>query len=182
VWAGTARGLVFVGDDGTASRVGAFAGPVLSLAAARDTLWVGTAAGLGALPPGGDRPVVPGAVGAAPALRDPVVALARAGATLVAATPDQLARRDPASGDWTVLRPGSDLGRLTALAGDEDGVWVGGTLGLAYWDVARGTFHTLRVPLDLPAPVRDLVAAPPWLWVATDSGLVRFSRRAARGR
>jgi ligand-binding sensor domain-containing protein len=30
--------------------------------------------------------------------------------------------------------------------------------------------------------VRDVVVAPPWLWVATDSGLVRFDRRAALGR
>jgi ligand-binding sensor domain-containing protein len=179
VWVGTARGLALVGDDGTVARLGSFAAPVLSLALARDTLWIGSAAGLGALAPGADAPVVPPAVAATAALRDPIVALARSADTLVAATPDQLAWRDPAGGAWTVIRPRADLGRLTALAGDEGGVWVGGTLGLAFWHIGRGTFHALRVPLDLPAAVRDVAVTLPWLWVATDSGLVRFDRRAA---
>jgi ligand-binding sensor domain-containing protein len=158
------------------------ADPVLSLAAARDTLWVGSTAGLRVLAPGADQPEVPAGAAATPALRDPIVALARSADTLVAATPDQLAWRDPAGGAWTVLRPRADLGRLTALAGDAGGAWVGGTQGLAFWDIARGSFHALRVPLDLPAAVRDVTVAPPWLWVATDSGLVRFDRRAALGR
>jgi ligand-binding sensor domain-containing protein len=126
--------------------------------------------------------VVPPEVATPPALRDPIVALARSADTLVAATPDQLAWRDPAGGAWTVVRPLADVGRLTVLAGDEGGAWVGGTQGLAFWHIGRGTFHALRVPLDLPAAVRDVVVAPPWLWVATDSGLVRFDRRAALGR
>jgi len=182
VWVGTARGLVFVSADGAAERVGTFAEPVLSLVAARDTLWVGSAAGLGVLGPESDRPAVPPEIAATPALRDPIVALARSADTLVAATADQLAWRDPGGGAWTVVRPLADVGRLTALAGDEGGVWVGGTQGLGFWHIARGTFHALRVPLDLPAAVRDVVVAAPWLWVATDSGLVRFDRQAALGR
>jgi len=35
------------------------------------------------------------------------------------------------------------------------------------------------VPLDVPAPVRDVAVDPPYVWVATDSGLVRFARDAA---
>ena len=182
VWVGTGAGLAFIGTDGEAGRIGTFAEPVLSLAAARDTVWVGTAAGLGVLAPGGDRPVVPPEFAATPALRDPIVALARSADTLVAATPDQLAWRDPAGGAWTVFRPRADVGRLTVLAGDEGGVWVGGTQGLAFWNISRGTFHALLVPLDLPAAVRDVAVTPPWLWVSTDSGLVRFDRRAALGR
>mgnify|MGYP001425985975 CR=1 FL=1 len=176
---GTARGLAFVGAEGGAQPVGTFAEPVLSLAAARDTLWIGTALGLGVLAPGSDAPAVPPDVAATASLRDPIVALVRSADTLVAATPDQLAWRDPAGGAWTVVRPLADLGRLTTLAGDAGGVWVGGTGGLAFWHVGAGTFRALVVPLDLPAPVRDVAVAPPWLWVATDSGLVRFDRRAA---
>jgi hypothetical protein len=182
VWAGTAHGLGFVGAAGDAARIGTFAESVLSLASARDTLWVGTAVGLGVLVPGGDHPSVPPEVAATPALRDPIVALAFSADTLVAATPDQLAWRDPAGGAWTVVRPGADVGRLTAVAGDEGGAWIGGTQGLAFWSIGQGSFHALRVPLDLPAAVRDVAVAPPWLWVATDSGLVRFDRRAALGR
>jgi len=182
VWVGTGAGLAFIGADGAAARIGTFAEPVLSLVTARDTLWVGTVAGLGVLVPGSEFPVVPPEIAATSALRDPIVALARSADTLVAATPDQLAWRNPAGGAWTVVRPLADVGRLTALAGDAGGAWVGGTLGLAFWDIGRGTFQALRVPLDLPAAVRDVAVAPPWLWVATDSGVVRFDRRAALGR
>lgn len=180
VWVGTARGLALVTDDGTAVRVGTFADAVLALAVLRDSLWVGSTAGLGVLGPGDDNPVVPGSVAAALTLRSPVVALARSADTLVAATRDQVAWRDPVTGAWSVSRPLADLGSITVLAGDAGGAWVGGTLGLVFWDIARGTFRSLRVPLDVPAPVRDVLAEPPWLWVATDSGLVRFDRRAAR--
>ena len=46
----------------------------------------------------------------------------------------------------------------------------------------RGRFHLLPVPGDVPAPVRDLVVDPAYLWLATDSGLVRFARDVAAGR
>src|SRR5581483_10159977 len=42
VWVGTDRGLALVGDTGRASLVGVAGGPVVSLAAVRDTVWVGT--------------------------------------------------------------------------------------------------------------------------------------------
>jgi len=35
------------------------------------------------------------------------------------------------------------------------------------------------VPLDVPAPIRDVAVDPPYVWAATDSGLVRFARDAA---
>ena len=53
---------------------------------------------------------------------------------------------------------------------------------LAFWELPRGTFRTLQIPGDLPAPVRDLAVSGRYLWVATDSGLVRLDRRAALGR
>jgi hypothetical protein len=124
---------------------------------------------------------VPAALAAAPALRAPIVALARLRDTLVAATADQLAWRAP-DGVWTVLRPRADLGRLTTLAADAHGVWIGGAHGLAFWRPAAGTFRALRVPADVPAGVRDILVATPYLWVATDSGVVRFEREAAGGR
>ena len=69
---------------------------------------------------------------------------------------------------------------MTTLAPDEGGVWVGGTNGLAFWDLAHASFRVLLVPDDLPAPVRDVAVERRWLWVATDSGLVRLARDAAR--
>jgi ligand-binding sensor domain-containing protein len=179
VWVGTRRGLVLVSDSGRVVSLGAPAGDgVLSLCPAGDSVWVGTAAGLALLAPGLSAPRVPAELLGAPGLSAPIVALARLRDTLVAATPDQLAWRAP-SGRWTLLRPGADLGRLTTLTADRDGVWVGGAHGLAFWRVGAGTFRALRVPADLPAGVRDVAVAAPYLWVATDSGLVRFHREAA---
>ncbi|MGH7675112.1 MAG: hypothetical protein ACREMV_07555 [Gemmatimonadales bacterium] len=185
VWVGTARGLAIVTGDGQVERVGGLDVPVLSLLAVRESLWVGSAAGLGLLVPGASRVEVPAAVAAEPGLRVPIQALARLRDTIVVAAYDQLAWRDPATGRWTLVRPDAALGRLTSLAGDATGdgvVWVGGSDALAGWSVAAGTFTLLRVPGDLPAGVRDLVANGPFLWVATEAGVVRLARRAALGR
>jgi ligand-binding sensor domain-containing protein len=181
VWVGAARGLFLVTDAGEVRAFDTGGQAVLSLAVVSDTLWVGTAVGLAWLAGGALAVTVPDDVARTPALAAPIVAVAAAGDLLVAATPDQLAWRG-AAGSWTVLRPAADVGRLTALAADRDGVWVGGEHGVAFWRAAAGRFQTLRVPLDLPAGVHDLVAAPPYLWIATDSGAVRFNREAVVGR
>jgi hypothetical protein len=77
-----------------------------------------------------------------------------------------------------VQRPNADVGRLTALAPDPLGIWIGGDLGVTLWRPATGARRTLRVPEDLPAAARDLLVQPPYLWVATDSGVVRLVREA----
>jgi hypothetical protein len=182
VWIGTARGIaVIVGDR--VVRVGAFSQPVTSLLATGDTLWVGSRAGLAMLPPGGAEPIVSPDVLHEPALGAPVVALAHTGDTLVALLEDQVAWRDPTTAQWTLVRPRVTLGALRAAAGDipAGGVWLAGTLGVAWWDIAHRTFRRLEVPGDLPGPVRDIAAAAPWVWVATDSGVVRLSRAAVTG-
>lgn len=180
-WIGTARGLAVVTVDNRVVPVGRSAQAVLSLLAVRETLWVGSAAGLGVLAPGAEEPVVPAALTAETALRQPVVALSRSGDTLVAVLEDQIGWRDPATGRWTMMRPHATLGRLTAAASDAGGVWLGGSLGLAWWNIARSTFRSVTIPGDLPAPVRDLAAQPPFVWVATDSGVVRLLSEAVRG-
>jgi ligand-binding sensor domain-containing protein len=182
VWVGTARGLALVSESGTITSFDVGGGAVLSLLTFAESTWIGTAAGLLVLPPGSRSAVVPEGIAGAPGLNAPIVALAARADTLIAATLDQLAWRDPESKRWTLLRPRADLGRLSALAVDPDGVWVGGDYGVALWAVGAGTFKFLRVPLDLPAGVRDLLVAPPYLWVATDSGVVRFMREAVAGR
>jgi ligand-binding sensor domain-containing protein len=181
VWIGTMRGLAVITGERVV-RVGTFSQPVTCLLAVGDTLWVGSTAGLGVLAPGAAELVVPPDVTAEPALQAPVVALVRAGGdTLVAVQQDQVAWRDPATAHWTLERPRATLGTLTAASGDGAGVWLGGTLGLAWWDIARGIYRRVDVPGDLPAAVRDVAAAPPWVWVATDSGAVRLSRAAVAG-
>lgn len=180
IWVGAARGLFVVTNDGKVVAVAGLDRPVLSLAAVRESLWVGTAEGLGLLAPGTSQLAAPPEVAAEPALRAPILALTLVGDTIVAATSDQLAWRDPGNQRWTLERRPIELGRITALAGDEGGVWLGGTGGIGFRTLPRGAVRTLTVPLDVPAAVRDLAVDPPYLWVATDSGLVRFARDAAR--
>ena len=175
VWVGTRRGLMIVTDSGQVVPAGGAGEVVLSLVAAGDTVWIGTAAGLLVLEPGARAPRPTAAV---PALATPILALARLGDTLVAATPDQLAWRAPA-GAWTLLRVGADVGRVTTLTADRDGVWVGGDRGLAYWRIGTGTFRAARALTELRAGVRDMLVAHPYLWVATDRGVVRLLREAA---
>ena len=184
VWVGSGRGLFVVSDEGSVVRIWSDT-PVLSLVAVRESVWVGTVGGLGLLAPGENSVAVPPDVAAQPALRAPIVALTLLEDTLVAVTPEQLGWRDPASGRWTVLRTRAELGRVTALAPDVPspagggGIWIAGTNGLGFWDIGRATFRTLTVPLDVPAPVRDVAVDALYVWVATDSGLVRFARDAA---
>ena len=176
IWVGTTRGLSVVTRDDRVVRVSTDF-PVLSLVAARETLWVGTNAGVVMFPPGGT-----GAATVA-ALSQPIYSLTRAGGTIVAATDRSLVWRDSAAGAWKELPLSLALGRPTTLAADPDGgVWVGGTQGLAHADLGRAHVRTLTVPVDLPAAVRDLLADGDYLWAATDSGLVRFDRRAALNR
>lgn len=178
VWVGGTRGLSVITRDGNVVRVSTDF-PVLSLVAVRETLWVGTSAGIVMFPPGGT-----GAAAVA-ALTQPIYAMTRAGGgeTIVAATDRSLVWRDAATAAWREVPLSLAIGRPTTLAADPDGgVWVGGTQGLARVDLGRAFVRTLTVPMDLPAAVRDVLADGDYLWAATDSGLVRFDRRAARNR
>jgi ligand-binding sensor domain-containing protein len=180
VWVGTDRGLAVIAAGDKVVRIGSFAGAVLSLLAVRETLWVGSTVGIGMLPPGASEPGVPPEIASQPSLKTAIVALARVRDTIVLATNDHLAWRDPATGQWTVVSGRGDLGPVTAMAGADDGVWIAGSSGVAFWDPARGHFQVLHVPYDVPAAARDLALDPRYLWIATDSGVVRFDRDAAR--
>jgi len=176
VWVGTTRGVSVITRDDRVVRVSTDF-PALSLVAARETLWVGTTTGVVMMPSGKSD-----AVGVAP-LTQPIFALTRVRDTIVAATDRSLLWRDPTTDAWKELPLSLALGRPTALAADPDGgVWIGGTQGLAHADLGRAFVRTFTVPTDLPAAVRDVLADQDYLWAATDSGLVRFDRRAALSR
>lgn len=176
VWIGTTRGLAVITAGDQVVRVGNTAQAVLSLLAVQEMLWVGTAAGLGALAPGAQEPVVPPSIAAEPALRGPILALARTGDTVVAILDDQIAWRDPQTDRWTLERLRAPLGRIGGAASDAGGIWLGGSIGLAWYNLGRKRFQVLTIPGDLPGPVRDVAVAAPWVWVATDSGVVRLRR------
>lgn len=181
VWIGTTRGLAVITAGDQVVRLGTTARPVLSLLVERESVWVGTAIGLLVLPPGAQEPVVPPSIAAEAGLRNPIVGLVRTGDTLVAVLDDQVAWRDPGADRWTLERLRVPLGRIGAAASDAGGVWLGGSIGLAWWRIGRKEFRAQSIPGDLPAPVRDVVVATPWLWVATDSGVVRLRRDVLTG-
>ncbi len=172
MWVATSRGLALLRDDGRRVRV--TQGTFDVLAADGGTVWVGG--------PNGVLHVVDDAGGAArptgdPLLREPIEALAVADGRVVVATRDQLAWRGT-DGGWTRDTPFGDMGRITALAADQDGVWVGGQLGLQYFRFATREFVRAAGPGDLPGVVTDLGVSQGFLWVGTEGGLVRIEKRA----
>ena len=181
VWVGTAFGLALVGDDDVVTRIGRGAPtPVLALAARRDTVWVGTTAGLGVAWPGADGIVVPPDVNATPELKSAVVAVMLRGDTIAAATIDRLIWRRGEE-PWRVERAlALELGTIHALAPDAGGVWVGGENGLGFFRFTDRTFLFAARRADLPGPVRDLALSGAFLWVATEGGAVRFRVQSLR--
>lgn len=181
VWVGTERGLAFVSDYGEVVFVDErVREPIYALAASGDTVWVGGRRGLGVTWEGSDAIYVPRHAEDEILLSDPIIALALTGDTLVAATPDRVLWRAPGE-EWVVERVLSgDLGEVTALAGDEGGVWVGGVRGVAYFRPRLHEFRVFSAPGDLPGPVRDIAVDDSYVWVATPGGMVRFQKRALK--
>jgi ligand-binding sensor domain-containing protein len=185
VWVGTTRGLAFVRDGGTVERIGEqLYEPILSLAARSDTVWVGTRSGLGLSWAGSERVVVPPGVRAVPDMNGEIVALATSDEIVVAATRDRIVIRtgsgeQGAGSGWLAERSiSTELGDLTSVAADGDGVWIGGTRGLAHYGFAGRAFVFFIGTTDVPGPVLDLATDDRYLWVATDRGLVRFDKGA----
>jgi hypothetical protein len=176
VWVGTTRGLSLITDDERVVAMEPRGLQVTSLLAVRDTLWVGTAAGLGHLFPG-DAAVVVVRSGAT------VRAVATLHDTLVIAGDRELMwRRGADADDWMSLALPLSLGIPLVLApAPEGGLWIGGTQGLALAELfPTPLVSVLPAPVVVPAAVRDLALDRDYLWAATDSGLVRFDRRALR--
>jgi len=184
LWVGTPHGLRLIDSTDHVSSVGNVALPIYSLALLHDTLWVGTDRGLAFLPNDGSdllaRSAAPGPETPA-ALGAPVLVVARVGEALALATTDQLAWRDSTGAGWIVLRPPAEVGDVTDIAGEDGRAWIAGTGGVASWDLERSSFQSLSVPRDVPAPVHGVAVDSQYLWMATDSGIVRFDRHAIFG-
>jgi hypothetical protein len=175
VWVGTARGLSLITSDERVVAMEPRGLPVTSLLAVRDTLWVGTTAGLGHLVPGAPAVAVRTGVTvrAIAALHDTIV---------IAGDRELMWRRGADTGDWTSVALPLSLGIPLVLAPAPDGgLWIGGTHGLAFAELfPTPLVSVLPAPTVVPAAVRDLALDGDYLWAATDSGLVRFDRRALR--
>jgi ligand-binding sensor domain-containing protein len=177
VYVGTAGGIASVADTGRTPVVEASArGPaVLALAIpGNDTVWAGTTAGVvGFLLPLGGPVAVP--IGPSP-LREPIVAIAVVGDTIVASTAQRFVIRS--SSGWQVMEtPGRPIGRIAAIVPGETGFWVAGDQGVAYFDPQRPVWNALATTDDVPLPVRDVAESHGYVWVATDAGVVRYAKR-----
>ncbi|MFN2572595.1 MAG: hypothetical protein ABR537_13450 [Gemmatimonadales bacterium] len=173
VWVGTRRGLSLITPDERVVDIASGPLAVTSLLPVGETLWVGTNGGLGQVLPGADAISVPPELQDRPSLRVTVYALGRLQDTVVMTTERELLWREPATAAWTAIPLPLTLGVPTAIAAARGGLWIGGTRGLAEADLS-GAMHVHPVPFEVPGAVRDLAADRDFLWVATDSGLMRI--------
>jgi ligand-binding sensor domain-containing protein len=177
---GTAHGLARVSDSLEVERIApSYSDAVYSVLPFGDSVWVGTPAGLLLSLPGQPGVVRPDGL-ASPSLQGPVVDLAPLADTVVALTRDALLWRNPRSRIWT-LGPNLSalLGRLRRFVAEGPGFWVAGDRGVGYVGLNTPPLRPLREG-DLPGSVNDLAVDDQYLWVATDSGLVRFRLNAVR--
>lgn len=175
IWVGTIHGLSLITADERVREYGTGGVAIVSVLAAGDTVWVGTNAGLMQLVPDANAIATPPELADRPSLRVTVYALGRLQDTIVMATERDLLWRNPATRVWSAIPLPLTLGVPTALATDaQGGLWVGGTGGLAQADIANAFIHVHTVPYAVPAAVRDLAGDRDFLWVATDSGLMRI--------
>lgn len=184
VWAGTDRGLAWVTDTGeTRDRETRGIGRVLlentavrALVAIGDTLWIGTDAGLVALP--GRNASLARPVSDDPAIRRPIRTMAWSDSVLLVATDDALLRVAPRGGaapsrlDIDVR----SVGQVTRVAIDEHTIFVAGIDGVLAVQRDDGMLRRLSIGRDIPGPALDIVAQQNWLWIATTHGLVRIRR------
>jgi ligand-binding sensor domain-containing protein len=174
---GTAHGAARLTDSAAVIRIApSYREAVYAVALAADTTWIGTPTGLFfTVSRDGDllRPAGLGTVAA----REPVLALAWLGETLVALTPERVISRD-GRGRWQVGPVlSTQVGRLRAFTPDGNGMWVAGERGAGF---ARLDLPMVRPLLigDLPGDPRDVAVDADHVWIATSAGLVRFRREA----
>ncbi|MEO5800875.1 MAG: hypothetical protein ABIZ70_09365 [Gemmatimonadales bacterium] len=173
---GTLRGLAEETATGLIQRVAPdFFSAVYALAARGDTVWAATASGTAAFLPGASDLRIPDGLRALSGGNPPTYGVGYVSDTLVAMSADRLLWRDPVSGTWT-LGPNlsAQLGRLTMMMADDDGVWVAGTRGAALVRPTVGALRVLQIPGDLPDVVTSIARSDRYLWIGTARGLVRY--------
>jgi hypothetical protein len=188
-WAGTERGLAWVSDTSDArdrrtrgiGRILLENTPVRALVAIGDTLWIGTDAGLLALPGSAastSSTTLARPLSDDPALRRPVRAMAWSDTVLLVATDNELLRVAPRGGA-APSRFNIDVrqvGLVTRVAIDDRTMFIAGTDGVLVVQRSDGLTQRLSIGRELPGAALDLVAHRDWLWIATVQGLVRVRR------
>lgn len=182
VWVGTSRGLVFVDEDFNVSpELGAAGRKVYDMARIGDSVWLATDAGLAMIEPNHRRVGVPIDLLNNMDLMGPVILVAALADTLVVVTRDnRIVWRAGTEGDWHAGLRVTGVGIILSIEPDEGGVWIGGEIGIGFLQFASSTLRIFNAPRDLPGPARDIAVTPDHVWVATDRGVVRFSKRGLR--
>lgn len=143
-----------------------------------DTTWIGTDDGLVfTLGEGGDLQRPAGMQGLD--FAEPVIRLAWMGRSLVGLTPTRVIWRNDSSQWQAGVDYENQLGRLRSLVVDGEGVWLAGERG-AGW--ARLGLPVVRPVLegDIPGDARDVAVDEDYVWIASEGGVVRFTREALR--
>lgn len=110
---------------------------------------------------------------------EPVIRLAWMGRSLIGLTPTRVIWRND-SNQWQAgVDYENQLGRLRSLVVDGEGVWLAGERG-AGW--ARLGLPVVRPVLegDIPGDARDVAVDEDYVWIASEGGVVRFTREALR--
>jgi ligand-binding sensor domain-containing protein len=187
-WAGTARGLVFVSDSLGAGEPLLRDAAVYALQVTGTVLWAGTQRGLFTMPAGahaarGTVADAPRAVNATDfVLRAPVRALAASDTVLLVATDDAVAVLHPRDAAGTLApqrMPALDprlVGDVTRAAADARAFALAGRDGVVLVSRATGARRALRVPMDVPGPVFDVLLEREAVFLATAQGLLRYRR------
>jgi ligand-binding sensor domain-containing protein len=178
--AGTVHGIAQFTDSAGFVRVAPdFNDAALAVAIARDTIWVGTRAGLMTAVPGQSDLLVAEAARTSVAMESAVVALTWRADTLIALLSDRLLWRNPATGSFS-LGPllGDGLGRLHTIVSGPSGLFLAGDRGIGTASLGTPLRRILTAPGDLPGQVTDIAVDDRYLWVATLRGLVRLRLEA----
>jgi hypothetical protein len=175
VWAGTSHGLAFIADAPDRPHGAPMPGPAVgALLLLRDTLWIGTAAGLALRPPAGRG--FEHAAGQ-PALAAPITAVVAQHDTIAVVAGGRVLWRT--DGTWRYAGNNvPNIGNVTALAASSSGLWAAGSGGIARLDAATLSWTSWNSPADIPPPVRDIMVTDRYVWLATPLGVVRLDRRA----
>ncbi len=76
------------------------------------------------------------------------------------------------------LRNGAlqQIGRPLSVSAQADLVWIGGSAGLAEWNMRTDTWRYLTVPNDIPeGPIYDVLEENGRVWLATPAGALRLT-------
>jgi ligand-binding sensor domain-containing protein len=158
---------------------------IRALRIVRDTLWIGTDAGLMVLDTRtrASSPQRARVTAEEPRLTRPVYALAQSDSMLVVALDDGIVGLSLPS---RALMPRlstvatAAVGRIAAMDADADGILLAGSAGAMLVDRVTGATQLLSAPRDIPAEGLDVLLEREWAWIATPAGVVRLRRVGGR--